>query len=97
MDNTIDAVRQALQLQLLVAEAASRNIASAHAGAGAVQQRFDVESAASAPPSLQAHAGTIDPDAEVATMVAASTRYQALSEALGRELGLMRLAIGGRN
>ena len=42
-------------------------------------------------------ANPIQADAEVADMVAAGTSYQALSEALSRHFGLMRLAIGGRN
>jgi flagellar basal body rod protein FlgB len=124
MDNTIDAVRLALRMQELAAQAASLNIANAgHAGAQPL--RFDVAAAqaaladaaagkaggdgAAVDARLQAaeealasaapvpHDGAIDRDAEVADMVAASTRYQALTEGLGRSLGLMRLAIGGRS
>lgn len=39
----------------------------------------------------------IELDAEVAEMVAASTNYQALTEALGRHFSLMRLAISGKS
>jgi len=38
----------------------------------------------------------IQADAEVADMVAAGASYQALSEALSRHFGLLRLAISGR-
>lgn len=36
-------------------------------------------------------------DSEVADMVMASTKYQAVADALGRKFALMRLAITGRN
>jgi flagellar basal body rod protein FlgB len=36
-------------------------------------------------------------DEQVGEMVATATGYQTLTEALGRQLGLMRLAITGRN
>jgi flagellar basal-body rod protein FlgB len=125
MDNTIEAVRLALRVQDMVAQAASINIANG-SSPGARAVRFDVEAAQSvlreaAQPSQglvggdalrqrllaadealaasapTAGAGAIDLDAEVAGMVAASTRFQALTEALGRQFGLMRLAISGRN
>lgn len=41
--------------------------------------------------------GPIRPDDQVADMVAAGTQYHALSEALSRQFGLMRLSITGRN
>lgn len=49
------------------------------------------------------HAASIDTgapiqvDQEISEMVAASTSYQALAEALSRTFGLMRLAITGRS
>lgn len=39
----------------------------------------------------------ISADEEIGDMVAASTGYQALTEALSRHFGLMRLAIAGRS
>jgi len=39
---------------------------------------------------------SIESDVEVATLVTASTDYQALTELLSRHFALMRLAIGGR-
>jgi flagellar basal body rod protein FlgB len=39
----------------------------------------------------------IELDAEVAEMVASSTNYQALTEALGRHFSLMRLATSGKS
>lgn len=39
----------------------------------------------------------ITPDQEIGDMVAASTNYQSLTEALSRHFGLMRLAITGRS
>lgn len=39
---------------------------------------------------------SINLDEEVADMVAATTRFQTLTEALNRRFGLMRLAISGR-
>ena len=39
----------------------------------------------------------IQVDREIGDMVSASTSYQALTEALSRQFGLMRLAITGRN
>lgn len=40
---------------------------------------------------------SIRPDDEVGNMVAANVSYQALSEALSRHFGLMRLATSGRS
>lgn len=125
MDNTVEALRLALRVQDLAAQAASINIANG-SSPGARALHFDVEAAKSvlreaarpspgltggdalrqrllavdeelAASTPAAGAGAIDLDAEVADMVAASTRFQALTEALGRQFGLMRLAISGRS
>ena len=67
-----------------------------------------LEQAALAPPGLAAEppsaaegvlysTGTpVSLDAEVAELVAAGSNYQVLADALGRHLGLMRLAVTGR-
>lgn len=119
MDNTIDAVRLALNLQELRARTASANVAGAsqpgavaqrydfsgvenalreavHAGDGATAARW-LRTADAALRGLRPESdGEIRLDEQIAELSATSVDFQALTEALGRRFGLMRIAISGR-
>jgi flagellar basal-body rod protein FlgB len=119
-ENTIDAVRLALNLHELRARTASVNVANANTP-GATETRMDfakVEAAlrevvaagdevdaarwlAAASAELEAttaqnSAAPIQLDEQIAVLAAAGVDYHALTEALNRQFGLMRIAIAGR-
>lgn len=54
-------------------------------------------SASSAAIVADPSAAALQPDTQVAEMVAASLEFQALSESLNRHFGLMKLAVSGRS
>ena len=90
---------QALRFDVAAAQDALSAAASpdAHATSAEIAGKLRDSRAGLGVPEALVREGPIDQDIEVADMVAAATRYQSLTEALGRRLGLMRLAIGGRN
>jgi flagellar basal-body rod protein FlgB len=120
VENTIDAVRLAMNLQDLRARVASMNVANAgKPDATALRVDFaKVEAAlrevsragneaeavrwlATATDALRATEPEqgIDPirlDSEIGDISTAGIQYQALTEALNRQFGLMRIAIAGR-
>lgn len=84
---------QALRMDFAAAQAALTQAAGAgDAGAALRQASADIRTAA---PSLAGQ--PIQADEQIADMSAAGLHYQALSEALSRHFGLMRLAISGRS
>jgi flagellar basal-body rod protein FlgB len=120
VENTIDAVRLAMNLQDLRARVASMNVANAgKPDAAALRVDFaKVEAAlrevsragneaeavrwlATATDALRETEPQqgIDPirlDSEIGDISTAGIQYQALTEALNRQFGLMRIAIAGR-
>jgi len=89
---------RAMRVDFASVQAALNDAANAPAGneAQAMQQ---LQQALHTLPGLSATTTTspIQSDEQVANMVTAGVSYQALSEALSRHFGLMRLAIAGRN
>ena len=120
VENTIDAVRLALNLQETRAHIASMNVANA-GKPGATAMRVDFAKVEAALREA-AHAGseseaarwlqsannelraadpqsTLDPirlDEQMGDIATAGIEYQALTEALSRQFGLMRIAVTGR-
>lgn len=71
--------------------------ASATGDGDLVQQLEAAQSRPLASESVDPVGSPIQLDEEVANMASASGQYQTLTEALNRHMGLMRLAITGRN
>jgi flagellar basal-body rod protein FlgB len=119
-DNTIDAVRLALNLQDVRARVAGMNVANANRpDAAALRVDFAkvelaLREAAHAGNEVEVsrwlaaagqELGRVEPEAggepirldqEIGEIAAAGVEYQALTEALNRQFGLMRIAIAGR-
>lgn len=88
---------QAQRIDFSAVQAELLNIASGDAGrptAAADLARAQTALRSTRPVATNA---PINADAQVGDMVLASTQYQTLSEALGRQFALMRLAISGRS
>ena len=79
------------------AQAALLEAARAQGSEPLMRQRLQEATAAMSSAEPLQSDELINLDAQVSDMVAASADYQALSEALSRHLGLMRLAISGRS
>lgn len=89
---------QAQRVDLGTAQALLRQAAGAGAGGPGLFQTLSSLSAADlAPVVADPSAAAMQPDVQVAEMVAASMEYQALAESLNRHFGLMRLAVSGRS
>lgn len=88
---------QALQVDTLDLQALLQETAAGAADGASLPDRLQRALAGISQAPTVVAGETIQVDAQVSDMVAASTSYQALSEALSRQFGLMRLAIAGRN
>jgi flagellar basal body rod protein FlgB len=80
-------------VQAALDSASTQDVPDADLAAQALHDRADGLSGLTSAESGE----SIQSDAEVADMVAAGASYQALSEALSRHFGLLRLAISGRS
>lgn len=87
---------QALRIEFADAQAALQGAAEG-AGGELVAGHLHALEASLGERTAVPSAEPINLDVQVAEMVSAGTNYQVLSEALSRQFGLMRLAIGGRN
>jgi flagellar basal body rod protein FlgB len=88
---------QALRIDFADAQRALEDAANETAGSSRLASRLRDEEASLGMISPVPTAEAVNLDGQVADMVAASTSYQTLSEALSRQFGLMRLAISGRS
>jgi flagellar basal-body rod protein FlgB len=120
VENTIDAVRLALNLHETRARTASMNVSNAGkseatamrvdfakveaalrevANAGSESEAASWLAAAASELRATKPQSTLDPirlDEQVGDIATAGVEYQALTEALSRQFGLMRIAVTGR-
>lgn len=88
---------QAMRVDLSDARATLAGIGGLPGNSGDVVQRLQSTSDRLRAVAPRAAGEGVQNDEEVATLVAASTSYQALGEALSRQFALMRLAVTGRS